>query len=440
MKPSSPINQFLEQHIGLTPESVGDEPLHRAMNRRMARHTLEDEQQYLALLGTSEEERQALFEEVVVLETWFFRNRAAFEYLAGYVKETRPPEGYSRPLRLLSLPCATGEEAYSLAITLLEAGLEPAEFRVDALDLSLRALKIAKEGTYGPASFRGDSRDLELREQYFHASPQGDKFRIDPRVGQQVHFARANVLNAGDLPPAGGLDIIFCRNLLIYLSENARRVAVRNLRALLPPKGMLFLGHAERGLVCHSRANSEFEQIREPNIFACRKLGQARRARKPLPKTEFRFPALPPSRGKAEFPLPTSPLSAESSEDKSDTSRAVPPGNTESVVGHRAETYVEQARQLADRGRLQEARAHCEQCLRDYPGHAQAYFLLGLIYQAGDQEKQAEDYFNKTLYLDPRHEEALHYLAFIVEHRDGPRAAARLRQRLKRLREHSEQA
>ncbi len=93
---------------------------------------------------------------------------------------------------------------------------------------------------------------------------------------------------------------------------------------------------------------------------------------------------------------------------------------------------------MADQGELDKAFEMCEKCLRENAFHIQAYFLMGLIRHAQDEEERAEEFFNKAVYLDPNHHEALSHLAFIMEHRGEPRRAERLRGRAQRIREREE--
>ena len=124
-----------------------------------------DLQTYLRRLQTSLAELEELIELVVVPETWFFSDRKPFTFLEHYVKSEWLPNRNNGILRLLSIPCSTGEEPYSLAMLLLNAGLTPDKFRIDAVDISKKALLKATNAVYNQNSFRGE--DLPQRERYF---------------------------------------------------------------------------------------------------------------------------------------------------------------------------------------------------------------------------------------------------------------------------------
>ena len=191
------FEQLLKEAIGLDVASVGASVIVRAANeRRLACHcaTLDD---YQDLVRTSTVELQNFIERVVVPETWFFRNREAFEALHRIAQATAL--GADATLRLLSLPSCTGEEPYSMAMTLLDAGMPPHRFVIDAVDISEEALASGRIGVSGKKSFR--DRDLSFKDRYFEACDGG--FRIAPRVRQQVVFRHGNMVSPTLLAGAG---------------------------------------------------------------------------------------------------------------------------------------------------------------------------------------------------------------------------------------------
>jgi hypothetical protein len=159
-------------------------------------------------------------------------------------------------LRVLSLPCATGEEAYSVSIALLDAGLRGARFTVRGVDVSERALGHARRAEYGKNSFRGN--DGLLQRGYFEAA--SGSFRVVDAVREPVSFAKGNVLDAGLCSPRS-CDVVLCRNLLIYLDPAARARALDNLWSWLVDDGLLFAGHAE----AVEQMDARFQRLAESN-------------------------------------------------------------------------------------------------------------------------------------------------------------------------------
>jgi chemotaxis protein methyltransferase WspC len=165
------FENLLKETIGLDSASVGSATIESAVRQRMETLGFKAAEDYWKRLRVADDELQELIESVVVPETWFFRDRDAFAALARLISQEWLPNHPTAVLRLLSGPCCSGEEPYSMAMALLDAGLSPDSFRIDALDISMRALARAKSGTYGANSFRGD--DLTFRDRYLERTVNG---------------------------------------------------------------------------------------------------------------------------------------------------------------------------------------------------------------------------------------------------------------------------
>ena len=419
------IESLLEKEIGLSAEAIGSEVIAKAVRLRIADCGLPDIKAYLSHLKTSEVEKRGLIEEVIVPETWFFRNRNAFVFLANYVGEEWLPRHRGDQLRVLSVPCSTGEEPYSIAMALMNAGINQDCFHIDAVDISEKALGKAKIGTYAKGSFRGG--DLSFRKRYFESK--GDTYELDACVRKTVRFIKGNVLDDRLLMEQKHYDIIFCRNLLIYLSPQAKRRTIEIMDRLLAGNGILFVGHAER----QAAIEWGLAGIHEFGVFACRK---ERRQKKddirpavpvqPRPRQRLFEKAINKSGGAAPVPPAASPH-------KDSEAKAV--SKQLDIKGSHADQkeLFDAAQRLADQGSLPSALELCQTFLTEHPVHVHAHFLMGLIYEALDNEEKAEEFFNKAIYLDPNHYEALSHLSFIVEHRGDRKKAAHLRQRAHRI-------
>jgi chemotaxis protein methyltransferase CheR len=179
-----------------------------------------------------------LVEAAVVGETYFFRDPEQLSALSRLAFRAAPP---SEPLRIWCAGCATGEEAYSIAAALLEAGRAPGADRILATDVSRRALETARAGAYGGWSVRrplgaGEGRWLR---------PRGDGYEVRPEARAAVEFRVHNLL----LPaPPGPFDVVLCRNVLIYFDPALAREVLARVAASLRPGGWLALAPAELGL------------------------------------------------------------------------------------------------------------------------------------------------------------------------------------------------
>jgi len=261
------IVQLLRETIGLDPESIGQPAVERAIQERQAASGLTDARAYCARVLMSKDELQALVESVVVPETWFFRDPGAFDALSAVVRHGALPMA-TEPLRLLSVPSSTGEEPYSMAMALLDAGVPSARFQVDAMDVSRTALERAAAAVYGRNSFRGSG--TLGRDHHFETAPGGR--RVCERVRRQVRFRHGNLLSSPFLPGRDRFDIIFCRNLLIYFDRPTQNRVIDGLGALLKPDGLLFVGSSEGGLaLSHGYVSAKL-----PMAFAFRRPQPAR--------------------------------------------------------------------------------------------------------------------------------------------------------------------
>ncbi|RYD84859.1 MAG: hypothetical protein EOP84_04300 [Verrucomicrobiaceae bacterium] len=401
------IENLLRQTIGLDADTMGRTAVVHAIRTRMAQCGLSDISEYEELLREQSHEVQELVEEVVVPETWFFRDPETFAALVRLVLNEWLPTHPEGILRLLSLPCSTGEEPYSIAMALLEARLPPERFTVDAADISDRALRVARQANYGRNSFRG--RDLEYRKHYF--SPVAERYELVQAVRKQVHFQQANLLDLGPKMRSGFYHVIFCRNTLIYFDRSAQRQAVGVLSQLLAPEGVLFVGHAEAFLV----ASGGFESDGQQMSAAFRK-ARYRREIPPAPASRFIT-----ARRKPRLQLTPKQLV------RPEPAAATPERTIE------AGTNLEMAAYFANRGQLAEAAVICEDHLRVNGPSAAAYYLLGLVRDLQGNSDEAAEYYRKAIYLDPAHTDALLHFAFLEEKVGNIAAARRLRERASRV-------
>ena len=413
------IASLIQEKIGLDPASVGPETVVTAVRRRIAACGADAPEAYLQHLLASQEEWTALIEEVVIPETWFFRDGAPFAFLREHVTGKGARAYAGRTIRILSVPCSTGEESYSIAMALLDAGLPDDRFQIDAVDISRRALALSRQAVYGPNSFRGE--DLSFRDRYFEEV--GGRYRLRLEVGRSVRFLHGNVLADDFLPGAAPYDMVFCRNLLIYLHPAARESAIRTLDRLLCSDGLLFAGHAETSHVL----GPGFVRVSYPRSFAFRKApvvdeSASPTASAPSRKARWRVPR--------REPRPSAPESAPPAAAAMPADAAPAPAGLSG--GDRA-ALLARAEDLADRGRLAEAVDLCEEIMQQHGAFADGYCLLGLICEARRDEERAEDSFTKALYLDPDHYQALVHLMLICERRGRAAQAAAFRRRAERV-------
>jgi chemotaxis protein methyltransferase WspC len=405
---SARFGELLDRALGLSAASIGWAAIERAVEARIKACNLKNDDDYWELLQHSRDEVQELIEAVVVPETWFFRDPPAYAAMVGFVIERVMKGDPSRQQRLLSLPCSTGEEPYTMAMALLDAGVSASHFRIDAVDVSARSLARARLGVYGRNSFR--SKDVAFREHHFEPTEAG--YRVRDTVREPVHFRQGNIVDPGFLLGTDPYDVIFCRNLLIYFDTHVQNRTLGLLRGLLAPEGALFVGHSEAGLM----AANGFASAKIPMAFAFHKaLPQPAK-----PRAEPAKPR-PPSREKpalAGAQLPKRPRA--------------PVVTQKLVQPAKPRLSIEELRRIADSGRLEEAAQGCEAHIREFGPSPDVFFLLGLIRDAAGDPTGAVNYYRKVLYLEPASSEALRHLALLLKKQGDHPGAKLLEERLLR--------
>lgn len=425
---TSEIIALLNQRIGLDHDAVGRGLVDHALKARMSALRVADVHEYRMHLEGNAGEFQELVETVIVPETWFFRQEESFTDLVRFVMNEWLPTHATGELQILSVPCSTGEEPYSIVMALMDAGFPLHRLRIDAIDISHNALQHALAGVYRPYSFR--NKDQRFRDRYFLEEPVG--YRLKEALRKPVKFQQGNALELASFSASGKYDVIFCRNLLIYLDAPAQEKVISNLMFCLHREGRLFSAPAEYSLY----RESEFQSLGVPG---------ASKFHKPVPTaTDYHGPVHVAARSQAPTatkvaaprkPLLPKPVPARPSVVR--TPAPVKPAAPAHTPPTTEENLLQQAARLADAGRLQEAAAVCERHISEAGETAQNVYLLGLIKDTLGAHPEAEKLYRKALYLDPNHIEALLHLASLRADENDEAQAKLLRSRARRAQEHA---
>jgi chemotaxis protein methyltransferase WspC len=391
----APVIELLQDRIGLDPESLGSDVLPRAVESQMRAHGLTAPSEYATRLVEDARAFQHLVDEVTVPETWFFRGGDVFAFLARRIADAVQRRPAGQRYRILSVPCSTGEEPYTLALALMEAGVPPVAWQIDGVDLSCRLVERARQARFGDFSFRETAPDLRQR----HFRLVDGSWELAPALRSLVCFTQGNLLAPLFLAGEKPFDLVFCRNLLIYLHPAARRRALDTLDRLLAPQGLLCMGHAEP----LDFLNPRFEPIGPKGAFLYHRLA---------PRSPDQQPSVPTSRRPEPAPLlATAP-------------RPTPPAPAD-LLTH--------ARQQADAGRLDDALASCQAHLDRCGPSPDLFGLMGVLHQARHEKVEATQCFQRALYLEPAHHESLTHLMLLCQEQGDHRQAERLRRRLERV-------
>ncbi len=221
---------------------------------------------YLYLQCSQAEELQRLARLISNNETYFFRESYQFEALFG--SQAAGLAAGSDTLRFLSAGCSSGEEPYTLNVYARRHGLQlgGAKVEIDAFDIDNERLTMAQQANYGRHSLR--SMDEEQVQRYFKSGGEPGRFELRSPYRQGVRFSAGNIVDLSSFQAPYPYDAIFCRNVLIYFSEEALHRAIDNFAELLRPGGLLFLGHSESII----GMGKPFETLRLERCLAYRRI------------------------------------------------------------------------------------------------------------------------------------------------------------------------
>lgn len=242
------ITDFLRSTCGLHFGPESRYLLERRLARRCAELGLRSFTSYHYALrndASGEGELAWAIDHLTTNETYFLRERRQLEALIREIVpslQARRGGAEAGPISIWSAGCSSGEEPYSIVLMALEAGLSPGrDLRVYASDISRQMLQKARRGIYREGSFR--QTDPWLRDKYFVAKD--GSLRISDEIKKHVHFAHLNLLDESRTALLGSLDVILCRNVIIYFDLETKRRVVRTFHRKLRPGGYLLLGHSE---------------------------------------------------------------------------------------------------------------------------------------------------------------------------------------------------
>ncbi len=423
------LEQHLRERYGMDPEVLGPAMIEAAVTRRLRALGMVSASQYAVRVLAEPGESAQLIEELVVPETWFYRYPKSFDLLSQHAQAWLVKQGATGMgvYRVLSAPCSTGEEAWSAVICLLEAGLKPQQIHVDAVDISVQSIALAKLATYGTHSFRGE--DIPGRDRYI---TRREKLSVvNDAVKKMVHFHHANLLAMQGSILGEKYDVVFCRNVMIYLGVPSRKQLSALIVQSIKLGGLVFSGHSEN----FSLLDGRFRPAGPAQSFGYRFDPEHPKEPSPMPAPS---PSVGPA-GKLAFGYKTGAFKAllgsgsfPALQDLRQEQAAAPAPAPVSIRAHTAPMApaakpaksaaatgptVGQARQLADAGRLADALLVCEGALQAHGPDAETYVLLGVIHEALGDHDRAQRAYERATYLDHKHYEALVHLALLAQRR-----------------------
>lgn len=235
------ICAVLNSRLGRDFSQYKSSTLMRRIQRRMQVLQVEDVPAYIEQLRERPDEPELLFREVLIRVTQFFRNKAAFDALAGRIPAMLADATEQETIRVWAPGCATGEEAYSIAILFKDAmalASRPRKVQIFATDIDDKAIEIARAGLY-PGAITSDM-PVQILERYFQR--EGEQYRVSKDIREMCLFSTHDLVKD---PPFSRLDLISCRNLMIYFAPVLQKRVIAMFHYGLLPEGILFLGSSE---------------------------------------------------------------------------------------------------------------------------------------------------------------------------------------------------
>lgn len=235
------IANAVKRHTGFDLTHYKFATVNRRLIRRMSLSKTSSLDEYAELVKSDREESQQMVKDVLISVTSFFRDDAAFESLRGWLEKLFDARSANEVIRIWVPGCATGEEAYTIAMIMSDIAQErdeSPEFLIFATDLDSAAVNFARNGVYPDTSV--DRLPSQLLSRYFERN--GKSYQVKKFLRQNMVFAVQNVIED---PPFSRMDLITCRNLLIYLTRPIQRRALEIFHYALKPGGLLFLGKSE---------------------------------------------------------------------------------------------------------------------------------------------------------------------------------------------------
>jgi len=371
------LRNLVEEESGVVLSDSKLPHLSAVVRGRMASLGIDDPPGYMEFLSEAERgaaERRDLVSELLVGETCFFRTPVLFQAFEKAILPGMLEQGFVSPLPIWCAGCATGEEAYSVAIAALEGsrGRNTVPVQVRATDLHPRFIDVAREGIYPAQALRNVPG--RIRETWFTPMKDG-RYRVTDAVRRLVDFEERNLIDfLSDPLPSARYAAIFCRNVMIYFRSDTTRRLVERFHDSLFEGGVLFLGHSETlwGISETFRLEQKEKNFyyRKPRAEVC----QPRRA------------AAPRSSG------------------SSTPRRRVPPSEPPPPVDDSspAMKLVLSAERLADEGRLEEAVAMCRQAAAIDPGCPEPEYLMAFLLRGNGRHAEALYHAERALERDPR--------------------------------------
>jgi chemotaxis protein methyltransferase CheR len=241
------IRQFVSEHTGIVLTDAKKNMVYGRLSKRIRKGRFADFTTFCDAIDDGDEhEQEFLINAITTNLTSFFRENHHFEFLANTViPELVKEKGRNKRLRIWSAGCSTGEEPYSIAMTLKESlpNFDQWDVKILATDLDANVVEHGKQGIYRAERIEGLSSERTKRWFKRGSGDNADMVKVKDELKEMISFKRLNLLH--EWPMKGPFDFMFCRNVVIYFDKPTQKVLFARYEKILKPKAYLFIGHSE---------------------------------------------------------------------------------------------------------------------------------------------------------------------------------------------------
>ena len=402
------IKEILRTKIGLNTSSIDSSYFNSTLLNFMEAIDCESTNELFDLLKLNQTKLVSFAEYFLEKSSWFFRDKETFNVLAEFInfqiKETDK-------IRILSMGCGTGEEPYSIAMSLVESGFNPKNFIVEAIDISPTVIEIARQALYNDNSFK--DTDIRLKEKYFQQAE--DIYILHPQIAQLVNFYKGNFIEQNFFAGRQHYDIIFAKNIFNFLTRDATMKLVNNILLVLSDSGILvateneidkfYTGQFQKtvyGETILKKINQENSIRQNEKIRGTKKRHTSKLFTNIL---KFKKSHVMPYINAKGMPANNFPLNSR----------------------------IREIQQMLHSGLYENALENCNELIKEDSQNADIYYWMGYINEAMNDLNKAEDFYHKALYIEPEHYEAIVKLIIIFESKGWTDKADLLKKRIEKI-------
>ncbi len=401
------IRELIKIKIGLNVIDNDLSNFHSMILEYLSDNEIESIDKLLILIDTNRTELILLAEKLLNHETWFFKDKELYETIIQYINDNEFIKN-SQIIRILSIACSSGEEAYSIAMSLNNSGLNSKDFTIDGVDISPTAIETAKQAVYNSDSIK--YMDMNLTEKYFRKAE--ELVILNPKIAHLVNFHKANIIESNFFSNRKKYDIIVTKNIFNILTNEAVNKLLNNISRILTENGIVITTENE----CCYFQNPKFKKT---NISSTTYSLNSTETQLKQNNSKIKRNRIGALQKVFRFNKNINELKTQYSEtmnyNKSDSQ------------------LYNQIQQLILLRQYDRAKDFCDEIINENIQNPEIFYLLGNIYERQNDTEQAEEFYHKALYLEPYHYDTLIKLITLFENKGWIDRAELLKKRIEKI-------